>query len=359
MHYSFGDYVLDTQRHELHHAGEPVPLRRRAFQVLAYLVTHRDRVVSKQELLEQLWPDQFVGDAALASCLKALRRALGERGRTPRYLRTLHGQGYRFVAAVEEQAHLPVDAASPALLLYGGEGTTSQAEVPSLAFTLLQADLGSTPVEALVGEYKQVTALCGALAEAPTLAARLGPEAMYHLMREVLALAQETVQRYDGTLLYVSIESFLVLFGAPVAQEDHARRAVLAALDLRQRVRTAGALREQPFGVALRLGLHSGPVVVGPLADALQRPYAAGATLHVATQLQLQAASDTLLVSATTYALVQDEVQGEAWESSTCEALSSSVPVYAIHGVKQRRSGVPQRGARLLSRFVGDRKSVV
>jgi hypothetical protein len=174
---------------------------------------------------------------------------------------------------------------------------------------------------------------------------------MYHLMREVLALAQETVQRYDGTLLYISDESFLALFGAPVAQEDHARRAVLAALDLRQRVRHRGATG--PFGVALRLGLHSGPVVVGPLADAPPRPYAAGATLYVATQLQLQAAPDTLLVSATTYALVQDEVQGEVCEPSTCDALSPLVPVYTIHGVKQRRSGVPQRGARLLSRFVG------
>src|SRR5215510_1709213 len=114
MRYIFDDYVLDTQRHELHHAGEPVPLRRRAFQVLAYLLTHRDRVVAKQELLEQLWPDQFIGDAALTSCIKTLRQALGERGRTARFLRTLHGQGYRFVAPVEERAPLPADTAPQA-----------------------------------------------------------------------------------------------------------------------------------------------------------------------------------------------------------------------------------------------------
>ena len=166
-------------------------------------------------------------------------------------------------------------------------------------------------MEALVGEYKQVTVLSGALAEAATLAARLGPEAMYHLMRAVLALAQAAVQRYDGTLLQVSGEGFLALFGAPVAQEDHARRAVLAALDLRQRVHASEALRGQPSGVALRLGLHSGPVVVGPLADAPPPPYAAGTTLYAAVQFQQQAMPDTLLVSAATYALVQDEVQGE------------------------------------------------
>jgi DNA-binding winged helix-turn-helix (wHTH) protein len=63
--------------------------------VLAYLLAQRDWVVSKQELLAQLWPEQCVGEEALTSCIKILRRALGERGRTARFLRTLHGQGYR------------------------------------------------------------------------------------------------------------------------------------------------------------------------------------------------------------------------------------------------------------------------
>ena len=103
MRYSFGDYVLDTQRYELQRDGEPLKLRRKVFQVLAYLLAHRERVVPKQELLKHLWPDQFVGDATLTSCLKTLRKALGERGRTPRFVRTLHGQGYRFVAAVAVQ----------------------------------------------------------------------------------------------------------------------------------------------------------------------------------------------------------------------------------------------------------------
>jgi DNA-binding winged helix-turn-helix (wHTH) protein/predicted ATPase len=113
MRYSFGDYVLDTQRYELHHAGAPTKLRRKVFQVLVYLLAHRDRVVSKQELLERLWPGQFVGEEALTSCIKTLRRALGEQGRTPRFLRTLHGQGYRFVGAVEEREHMAADVTVP------------------------------------------------------------------------------------------------------------------------------------------------------------------------------------------------------------------------------------------------------
>src|SRR6266446_1246168 len=83
MRYIFGNYVLDTQRYELDHAGEPLKLRRKVFQVLTYLLAHCERVVPKQELLEHVWPDQFVGDEALKSCIKILRQALGERGRTP------------------------------------------------------------------------------------------------------------------------------------------------------------------------------------------------------------------------------------------------------------------------------------
>jgi class 3 adenylate cyclase len=166
---------------------------------------------------------------------------------------------------------------------------------------------------------------------------------MYHLMHDVLALTQETMQRYDGTPLYVSSEGFLALFGAPVAQEDHARRAVLAACELRQRVHAPAALRGQAPGVVLRLGLHNGPVVVGPRADAPQQPYAVGTTLHGATWLQQRTAPDTILVSATTYTLVQDEVEGEACESCMLTEPSPLVPVYAIHGLRRRvgRGAVP------------------
>jgi class 3 adenylate cyclase/tetratricopeptide (TPR) repeat protein len=354
MYYSFGDYELDTQRHELHRAGEPIKLRRKVFQVLAYLLAHCDRVVPKQELLAQLWPDQFVGDEALTSCITALRRTLEERGRTARFVRTLHGQGYRFVGAVEEWEHRPVGYVPHALPRRRGDAAPRQAEGPAPALSPGLADLGNPPRTAVDEEHKQVTVLCGALAEAATLATRLGPEAMHHLMHDVLTLAQDTVQRYEGTLAQVSGEGFVALFGAPVAQEDHARRAVLAALDLRQRLHLPTTIRGQLQGVAVRLGLHTGPVVVGPLVSAPQLPYiAAGDTLQRATRLQQQAEPDTLLVSVTTYALVQDEVQGELGQPLSLEGPSPPVPVYVIRGLRRRRGGVPRRGARPLSHFVG------
>jgi DNA-binding response OmpR family regulator len=65
MRYVFGDYLLDTQRYELSYRNQPIKLRPKVFHVLSYLIAHRDRVVSKDELLEQVWPNQFIGDGSL------------------------------------------------------------------------------------------------------------------------------------------------------------------------------------------------------------------------------------------------------------------------------------------------------
>ena len=122
MRYIFGNYVLDTQRHELHRAGEPIKLRRKVFQVLAYLLAHRDRVVSKQELLAHLWPDQFVGDATLTSCIKTLRKALGDEGGRRASCARCTARAIALSRRSRMQEHLPADAAPHALAPHGGEG---------------------------------------------------------------------------------------------------------------------------------------------------------------------------------------------------------------------------------------------
>src|SRR5262245_41368953 len=105
MRYVFGDYSLDTQRYELRRAGELIPLGPQVFDVLTYLVAHRDRVVSRDELFARLWPDQFVTDDALGRCIRTARRALADQSEAPRYITTARGRGYRFIAPVQEQHH--------------------------------------------------------------------------------------------------------------------------------------------------------------------------------------------------------------------------------------------------------------
>src|SRR5262249_30008969 len=106
MLYVFGDSTLDTQCCEVRRAGQSVHVRPKVFRVLAYLLAHRDRVVPKQELCEQLWPGQFISDVTLDSCMAEARRAVGDSGRAQGVIRTWHGYGYRFVAAVEVHSHL-------------------------------------------------------------------------------------------------------------------------------------------------------------------------------------------------------------------------------------------------------------
>src|SRR5262245_14832813 len=111
MRYTFGDYTLDRQRYELCRAGIPLQLQPKVFDLLAYLTRHRDRVVTRQELFDTLWPEQFVSEDALERIVVLARRAVGDSGRTQRLIKTIHGRGYRFVAPVEEHPPAPPGAA--------------------------------------------------------------------------------------------------------------------------------------------------------------------------------------------------------------------------------------------------------
>jgi DNA-binding winged helix-turn-helix (wHTH) protein len=227
MQYTFADCTLDTQLYTLQRAGHCQQLRPKVFQVLLYLVKNRHRVVSKQELLEHVWPEHFISEATLENCLKEVRQVLGDSGRAQRLIQTLRGYGYRFVAAVEARAEAPL-AETPALLACSVPqpvpGATPMRPIP-------------LPPERAAGERKIVTILCCGLGETPALhgAARL--DVLHSLLRTVHAVVQGEVDRYGGTVQHVASEHMLAVFGAPVAHEDHATRAVLAALGIQHRAR--------------------------------------------------------------------------------------------------------------------------
>ena len=93
---------LDVAKGHLRRGGQEIHLKPKAFQILVYLVTQRDRLVSKEELLEQFWKDTVVGDDVLANSIAEIRRALSDRSRDSQYLKTVPKRGYRFVADVQE-----------------------------------------------------------------------------------------------------------------------------------------------------------------------------------------------------------------------------------------------------------------
>ena len=102
VRYLFGDTVLDTTRYSLYRNDEPQHVEPQVFDVLAHLVENRDRVVSKNELLDQVWGHQFVTESALTTRIKQLRQAVGDTGKDQRVVQTIHGRGYRFIATVQE-----------------------------------------------------------------------------------------------------------------------------------------------------------------------------------------------------------------------------------------------------------------
>ena len=103
MQFSFNGYSLDTDRRELWRGSESIAVEPQVFDILAYLVQHRDRVVTKNDLLEAVWGGRIVSGSALTTRINAARRALGDTGEAQRLIRTLPRKGVRFIAEVKEQ----------------------------------------------------------------------------------------------------------------------------------------------------------------------------------------------------------------------------------------------------------------
>ena len=113
MIYQFTPYELDMARCELRAGGSTCSLEPQVFKLLALLVENHDRLVSKEEIIDKVWDGRVVSDAAVASRVKSARRALGDDGKSQRFIKTLHRQGFRFVANVKiSRGTAPVAAAN-------------------------------------------------------------------------------------------------------------------------------------------------------------------------------------------------------------------------------------------------------
>ncbi len=111
MEYRFSDCILNTERQELQRHGKAVHLQARAFQTLIYLIAQRDRVVPKDEIFAHIWSRRYVSDNALNTCIKTIRRAVGDNGREQRIIKTQHGSGYRFIATLLDHSAPKADSA--------------------------------------------------------------------------------------------------------------------------------------------------------------------------------------------------------------------------------------------------------
>jgi predicted ATPase len=194
--------------------------------------------------------------------------------------------------------------------------------------------------------------LAGTLVPTPA-PATLDPEVWDTLRRQFFRLAQQVVQQYAGTIQQIGDDDFLALFGALMAQEDHAQRAVLAALSLQRAVRHPGTDLAGVPGVdlAVQLGVHTGQVMVGPLVDSYPLlALTVGDTLRVAVRLRHLATSGTLLLSATTRPRVHGVVYG-ATVTQDPGAGPETLLAYEVQHVTPQTFHWPH--GRALSPFVG------
>src|SRR5712691_9564665 len=104
LDFRFGEFEIDLGQQELRRNGQPVRIEPQVFDLLAYLVRNRERIVSKDELIEAVWQGRIISDAALSSCVSAARRAIGDTGEDKRFIRTAPKRGFRFVGLVDDDA---------------------------------------------------------------------------------------------------------------------------------------------------------------------------------------------------------------------------------------------------------------
>ena len=100
MIYFLDEIEVDQDKQELRRSGSIVPVEPLVFRVLTFLIVNRERVISKQDLIDSVWDGRAVSDWTVSGCIKSVRSVLGDTGKSSRFVRTIHGKGYRFVASV-------------------------------------------------------------------------------------------------------------------------------------------------------------------------------------------------------------------------------------------------------------------
>jgi class 3 adenylate cyclase/tetratricopeptide (TPR) repeat protein len=213
------------------------------------------------------------------------------------------------------------------------------------------------------GERRIVTVLFVDTVGSTPLAEKLGEEAMYSLMRQALARMSDAVHHYEGYVATFTGDGLMALFGAPIAHEDSARRAVAAALRMQTSLEEYGADIERRHGVGcrFRIGLNTGPVVVGTVADDLRMDFTAiGDTVNLAARMEQNAEPGTVLISEPTHRAVADFFDCEALGDLALKGKAEPAPAWRVvrdKGMRTRFQAAAERG---LSPLVGrDRELAV
>ena len=212
-----------------------------------------------------------------------------------------------------------------------------------------------TTRSALEGERKHLSILFVDVVDSMTLAEKLGAEEWHRVLDRVFEILAAAIHAVEGTINQFTGDGVMALFGAPIAHEDHARRACQAALAAREDLRAyAETLRPRGVELAVRMGINSDEVVVGKIGDDLRMDYTAqGQAVGLAARVQQLAEPDTVLLTENTARLVEGFCALADAGPRSVKGISAPIRVFELAAMGPARTRLDAAGRRGLTRLIG------
>ncbi|TMA74893.1 MAG: adenylate/guanylate cyclase domain-containing protein, partial [Deltaproteobacteria bacterium] len=207
------------------------------------------------------------------------------------------------------------------------------------------------------GERKNITAMFADIKGSVELMVDLDPEDARSIVDPALEIMMEAVHRYEGYVARPTGDGIFALFGAPIACEDHARRAVHAALRMQQEIRryTARLRVDRGLSVQIRVGLNTGEVVLRSIRkDDLHTEYdPVGHSTNLAARMEALARPDSILVSESTYSLAEGYFEFRPLGMVPVKGVREPMATYEVIAPTPERTPIELAARRGLVRFVG------
>jgi class 3 adenylate cyclase len=300
---AFGRFELQPERRSLLLDGVPMALGARAFDLLLALFERRDRVVTKTELLDIVWPGLVVEENNVQVQISTLRKLLGTQA-----IATIPGRGYQFTL----QPDRPLDT-TPAVATESTQATSAQ-------------------------RLKQVTLLFLDVVGSPALSEKLDLEDLGALVDGALARCASIIVEHGGKVLRYAGDSLLAAFGADETQEDDAERSVRSGLALLADLWPQGSdAKTQPsyHELDVRVGIHTGRVLLDDGASA-KGGSIRGIAVNIAARMQQCAPPGGLRISHDTYRHVRGLFDVTAEVPVAVNGIAATLRSYLVVRLKTR-----------------------